>query len=117
MPLPGGSTQYPARPAVAGDSAELASSKFGMLKSVFAGSFLASAAMQGIEAISNGLNNLVSTADEYAGVQARLKLVAGSQENVAYLRDNLTQSELGAARPRRLPGHGAGRSAAGRKRP
>ena len=50
---------------VAGDSAELASSKFGMLKSVFAGSFLASAAMQGIEAISNGLNNLVSTAEAY----------------------------------------------------
>ena len=77
---------------VAGDSAELASSKFGMLKSVFAGSFLASAAMQGIEAISNGLNNLVSTADEYAGVQARLKLIAGSQENVAYLNNLIFES-------------------------
>ena len=77
---------------VAGDSAELASSKFSMLKSVFAGSFLASAAMQGIEAISNGLNNLVNTADEYAGVQARLNLVAGSQENVAYLNNMIYES-------------------------
>lgn len=77
---------------VAGDSAELASSKFSMLKSVFAGSFLASAAMQGIEAISNGLNNLVSTADEYAGIQARLNLVAGSQENVAYLNEMIFES-------------------------
>lgn len=76
----------------AGDSADIASSKFGMLKSVFAGSFLASAAMQGIEAISNGLNNLVSTADEYAGVQARLKLIAGSQENVAYLNNLIFES-------------------------
>lgn len=77
---------------VAGDSAELASSKFSMLKSVFAGSFLASAAMQGIEAISNGINNLVNTADEYAGVQARLNLVAGSQENVAYLNNMIYES-------------------------
>ena len=77
---------------MAGDSAELASSKFSMLKSVFAGSFLASAAMQGIEAISNGLNNLVNTADEYAGVQARLNLVAGSQENVAYLNNMIYES-------------------------
>lgn len=77
---------------VAGDSAELASSKFSMLKSIFAGSFLASAAMQGIEAISNGINNLVSTADEYAGVQARLNLVAGSQENVAYLNNMIYES-------------------------
>ena len=77
---------------VAGDSAELASSKFSMLKSVFAGSFLASAAMQGIEAISNGINNLVNTADEYAGVQARLNLVAGSQENVVYLNNMIYES-------------------------
>lgn len=77
---------------VAGDSAELASSKFSMLKSVFAGSFLASAAMQGIEAISNGINNLVNMADEYAGVQARLNLVAGSQENVAYLNNMIYES-------------------------
>lgn len=77
---------------VAGDSAELASSKFSMLKSVFAGSFLASAAMQGIEAISNGINNLVNTADEYAGVQARLNLVAGSQENVGYLNNMIYES-------------------------
>ena len=85
-----------------------------MLKSVFAGSFLASAAMQGIEAISNGLNNLVSTADEYAGVQARLKLIAGSQENVAYLNNLIFES---AQRARGgYPRHGSCRIAAGPKR-
>ncbi|WP_301861146.1 tape measure protein [uncultured Megasphaera sp.] len=76
----------------AGESAESASSRFGMLKSVFAGSFLADAAMQGIEAISNGINNLVGTADEYAGIQARLSLIAGSQENVAYLNNMIFES-------------------------
>lgn len=76
----------------AGNAAEAASGKFGMLKSVFAGSFLASAAMQGLEAVHNGLNNMVAMADEYAGVQARLGLVAGSQENVAYLNNMIYES-------------------------
>lgn len=76
----------------AGNAAEQASSKFSMLKSIFAGSFLAGAALQGMEAIGNGLNNLVATADEYAGIQARLGLIAGSQENVAYLNQMIYDS-------------------------
>lgn len=76
----------------AGDAAEVTAGKFGMLKSVFAGSFLAGAAMAGIQAVKSGLDNLVSTADEYAGMKARLLLVAGSQQNVAYLNNQIYES-------------------------
>lgn len=76
----------------AGDAAEVSSGKFNMLKSVFMGSFLAGAAMQGIQAIQSGLHNLVSTADEYAGMRARLLLVSGSQQNVAYLNQQIYES-------------------------
>lgn len=76
----------------AGNSAEGAAGKFGALKTIFAGNLLASTAVRGVEAIKNGLDNLVQSADAYAGVQARLQLVAGSQENVAALNNMIYES-------------------------
>lgn len=80
----------------AGASAEVATSKFGMLGSVFFGSLAANVAMQAIGAVQNALGSLISTADEYASINARLKLIGGSQENAIYLNEQIYQSALRA---------------------
>lgn len=76
----------------AGDAAEGASSKFSVLKDVFAGSFLATAATAALNTVREAVEGIVGTADEYAGLQSRLALIAGSAQNVAYLNDQIYAS-------------------------
>nr|DAU96585.1 MAG TPA: Tail tape measure [Caudoviricetes sp.] len=58
----------------------------------FAGNLLANAVMNGVGMIKGAVNSITDTATEWASVQARLKLVAGSQENAIYLNKQIFES-------------------------
>ena len=70
----------------------VAQSATGSIKNIFAGTFLANMAMQGLETIKTSLNHIVQIAEEYSGIKARLNLIASSQENVAYLNNMIYES-------------------------
>lgn len=64
----------------------------GGIMNSFAGNLLASTVMNGIGAIKGAIESIQDTATEWAQVQARLKLVAGSQENAIYLNKQIFES-------------------------
>ena len=76
----------------AGREAETASSRFGMLQNIFAGNLMADLAMRGIEMVKESIVGLIGTAEEYSRIQASLNLVSGSQQNAAYLNEQIFQS-------------------------
>lgn len=76
---------------VSSASDTLKASMGGIMNS-FAGNLLASTVMNGIGAIKGAIESIQDTATEWAQVQARLKLVAGSQENAIYLNKQIFES-------------------------
>lgn len=76
----------------AGNAMEEASGKSGLLGSVFKGTLGANLAMMAIDKLKDGITSLFNTSEEYAGIQARLGLVAGSQQNAAYLNEKIFES-------------------------
>lgn len=77
---------------VAGTAAQQSVGKFNMLGSVFAGSFLATAAIAGARALGLAIASVGTSAEEFAGIQARLGLVANSQKEVAGLNQAIFES-------------------------
>lgn len=63
-----------------------------MTGAMFAGSLLATGVTAAVTAVISLQGALMSTAEAYAGIQARLGLIAGSQQNVAALNDIIYQS-------------------------
>lgn len=59
---------------------------------IFTGNYLADLAGDVTNAVMGGVGAIVNTAEEYAGIKARLSLIAGSQQNVAALNDMIYQS-------------------------
>nr|DAT31247.1 MAG TPA: Tail tape measure [Caudoviricetes sp.] len=56
------------------------------------GSLAASAVTTALSTIQNGISSLMGTAEEYAGIQARMNLVTGSQQNAIILNERIYQS-------------------------
>lgn len=63
-----------------------------MTGAIFAGSLLATGVTAAVIAVTALQGRLMDTAEEYAGIKARLGLIAGSQQNVAALNDMIYQS-------------------------
>ncbi len=76
---------------VSNASTTLKASVGGIMNS-FAGNMLANYVMRGVDAITNAVASIQETAQEWASVQARMKLVAGSQENAIYLNNEIFKS-------------------------
>lgn len=76
----------------AGTAAQQSVGKFNMLGSVFAGSFLAAGAIAGARALGSAIASVGTSAEEFAGIQARLGLVANSQKEVAGLNQAIFES-------------------------
>ena len=74
------------------DASETLKASMGGIMNSFAGNLLASTVMNGIGAIKGAIESIQDTATEWAQVQARLKLVAGSQENAIYLNKQIFES-------------------------
>lgn len=74
------------------NASETLKSSMGGIMNSFAGNLLASTVMNGIGAIKGAIESIQDTATEWAQVQARLKLVAGSQENAIYLNKQIFES-------------------------
>lgn len=81
--------------AVTAASTSLSFSLGGVLNSTI-GNMLATGIMGAVAATQNAINNLQSTAEHWASVQARMQLVAGSQQNAIILNDMIYQSALRA---------------------
>ena len=81
--------------AVTAASTSLSFSLGGVLNSTI-GNMLATGIMGAVAATQNAINNLQSTAEHWASVQARMQLVAGSQQNAVILNDMIYQSALRA---------------------
>lgn len=62
------------------------------LSDIFKGALGANVAIIALEKTRESITSLFATADQYASIQARLGLVAGSQENVAYLNYKIFES-------------------------
>lgn len=60
------------------------------------GNIMANVAMRAVEVISQLPGKLMASSDAYAGMQARLKLVAGSAEEASAMNDLIFQSALRA---------------------
>ena len=73
-------------------ASETLKASMGGIMNSFAGNLLASTVMNGIGAIKGAIESIQDTATEWAQVQARLKLVAGSQENAIYLNKQIFES-------------------------
>lgn len=63
-----------------------------MTGAMFAGNILAAGVTAAVTAVMNLQGELMDTAAEYAGIKARLGLIAGSQQNVAALNDMIYNS-------------------------
>ena len=74
------------------DSADYAVGRFSALKNVFAGSFLANMATGALNMVKNQIMGVVELADHVAGTNARLQMIAGSQENVVALNNMIFES-------------------------
>lgn len=74
------------------NASETLKASMGGIMNSFAGNLLASTVMNGIGAIKGAIGSIQDTATEWAQVQARLKLVAGSQENAIYLNKQIFES-------------------------
>lgn len=73
-------------------ASETLKSSMGGIMNSFTGNLLASTVMNGVGAIKGAIESIQDTATEWAQVQARLKLVAGSQENAIYLNKQIFES-------------------------
>lgn len=73
-------------------ASETLKASLGGIMNSFAGNLLANTVMNGIGMIKGAVNSITDTATEWASVQARLKLVAGSQENAIYLNKQIFES-------------------------
>lgn len=71
------------------DRAEGSANRLG---DVFKGALGANVAIIAIDKVQESIASLFATADQYAGIQARLGLVAGSQVNAAYLNYKIYES-------------------------
>ena len=76
----------------AGAGFETAGNKGSTMGAIFAGSLGADIAMRALDKMTQSIGALINTADEYAGINARLNLVAGSQENAIYLNQKIYES-------------------------
>lgn len=74
------------------NASETLKTSMGGIMNSFAGNLLANTVMNGIGAIKGAIESIQDTATEWAQVQARLKLVAGSQENAIYLNKQIFES-------------------------
>lgn len=74
------------------NASETLKASMGGIMNSFAGNLLASTVMNGIGVIKGAIESIQDTATEWAQVQARLKLVAGSQENAIYLNKQIFES-------------------------
>ncbi|MDU7210968.1 MAG: tape measure protein [Veillonella sp.] len=74
------------------NASETLKASLGGIMNSFAGNLLANAVMNGVGMIKGAVNSITDTATEWASVQARLKLVAGSQENAIYLNKQIFES-------------------------
>ena len=74
------------------NASETLRASMGGIMNSFAGNLLASTVMNGVGAIKGAIESIQDTATEWAQVQARLKLVAGSQENAVYLNKQIFES-------------------------
>lgn len=74
------------------NASETLKASLGGIMNSFAGNLLANTVMNGIGMIKGAVNSITDTATEWASVQARLKLVAGSQENAIYLNKQIFES-------------------------
>lgn len=74
------------------NASETLKASLGGIMNSFAGNLLANAVMNGVGMIKGAENSITDTATEWASVQARLKLVAGSQENAIYLNKQIFES-------------------------
>lgn len=74
------------------NASETLKASLGGIMNSFAGNLLANAVMNGVGMIKGDVNSITDTATEWASVQARLKLVAGSQENAIYLNKQIFES-------------------------
>ena len=74
------------------NASETLKASMGGIMNSFAGNLLAGAVMNGVGAIKGAIESIQDTATEWAQVQARLKLVAGSQENAIYLNKQIFES-------------------------
>lgn len=76
----------------AANSMEALGNRISGVKSFVLGGLLANAASSVAGIARDGLAGMVSMADEIAGTNARLKLIAGSQENVVFLNRSIMES-------------------------
>ena len=74
------------------NASETLKASLGGIMNSFAGNLLANAVMNGVGMVKGGIDSITDTATEWASVQARLKLVAGSQENAIYLNKQIFES-------------------------
>lgn len=74
------------------NASETLKASMGGIMNSFAGNLLASTVMNGVGAIKGAIESIQDTATEWAQVQARLKLVAGNQENAIYLNKQIFES-------------------------
>ena len=74
------------------NASETLKASMGGIMNSFAGNLLANTVMNGVGAIKGAIESIQDTATEWAQVQARLKLVAGSQENAIYLNKQIFES-------------------------
>ena len=69
------------------ERARTAGSAMQSIKNIATGNFLAQAATRVFDAFGGGIASLVKTSDEIAGIQARLRLVAGNAEEAASMNN------------------------------
>lgn len=74
------------------NASETLKASLGGIMNSFAGNLLANAVMNGVGMVGGAIDSITDTAAEWASVQARLKLVAGSQENAIYLNKQIFES-------------------------
>lgn len=68
------------------------SERMGGAFQMMVGSLAASAVTTALSTIQNGISSLMGTAEEYTGIQARMNLVTGSQQNAIILNERIYQS-------------------------
>lgn len=75
-----------------GDASETAAGKMKFFGSMFAANIVSDLFMRGLSSAQDMIRGTVALADEYAGIKARLALIAGSQNNVAALNEMIYES-------------------------
>ena len=79
-----------------GAASARAASRFGGFGRMLAGGLLAGGALAAVHAVGQAIGTVASSAEEFAGIQARLGLVTDSQDDVARLNQMIYESALRA---------------------